>query len=333
MTKLKEYSIIIYEKLTEKLTKFIHNVIPDKDIEKTSILFWVISIVIIIAVIWGFIARIEQVVRAPGTVIPASKIQVVQSVYSGVITKISVKLGDEVKKDDFLFSIDETTAESEYISNEQAYEATLLEVETREKKVALIEDLVFQGAEAEMRLLDEQLTLVDAKRRLSQLSSRREALKLMKDRSIIRSPVDGVVSNVTITTEGQVIDQGQLLAEIVPKGQKLVIDAGVMPKDISFVNKGQKAKVSFTAYDPSVYGSFDGTVTEVSANTKQTSSDAPEVYSALIEINDMSELEDKGIKIQSGMVTDVSIIGQERTVLGYIFNPVSKLTREAFREQ
>ena len=90
MKKLIEYSVIIYEKLTEKLTKFIHNIIPDKDIEKTSILFWVISIVIIIAVIWGFIAHIEQVVRAPGTVIPASKIQVVQSVYSGVITKISV---------------------------------------------------------------------------------------------------------------------------------------------------------------------------------------------------------------------------------------------------
>ena len=57
------------------------------------------------------------------------------------------------------------------------------QVETREKKVSLIEDLVLQGAESEMRLLDEKLQLVDAQRRLAQASSKRQALKLTKEQA------------------------------------------------------------------------------------------------------------------------------------------------------
>ena len=57
---------------------------------------------------------------------------------------------------------------SDYQSNERVYEATLLEVETLQKRVNLISDLVDQGAESEMRLLDEKLRLVDSQRRLAQ---------------------------------------------------------------------------------------------------------------------------------------------------------------------
>ena len=322
------------EYLSNKQTKFISNLIPDKDIEKTSILFLFVVAFCLIAIIWGSFTKIDQVVRATGQAIPASKIQVVQSVYGGVINNINVKLGDKVKKSDELFSIDETNAEAKYNSNEEAYSATMLEVETRLKRVKLIEDLVTKGAEAEMRLLDEQLLLVDAQRRLSQISANREAYKQEKDQSIIRAPVDGEVSVVYVSTEGEVIQAGQLLAEIVPKDDKLLIEASILPKDISFVKKDQKAKVSFSAYDPSVYGTFEGVVKEVSASTNVDRSNRESgmsYYAALIEISD-EELSKNNIIVRSGMQADVSIIGQERTVVGYIFNPVTKLSRQAFRE-
>lgn len=324
-----------YEMLSSSLTKLISKIIPDKEIEKTSIIFWFIALFTVSAIIWGSIAKIEQVVRAQGQVIPASKMQVVQSLYTGVITDIAVKLGDNVVKDQKLFSINATNAEAKYQGNEEAYTSTLLELETRQKRVDLIENLVDEGAESEMRLLDEKLVLIDTQRRLSQISSNREAFKQEKDNSIIRAPVDGEISIVYVTTEGEVIQSGKLLAEIVPKGDKLLIEANVLTKDISFVSKGQKAKVSFSSYDASVYGSFDGIVTEISASTNRTndnSQDTQPYYSALIEVTDIAGLKSKNITIRSGMQVDASIIGQERTVIGFIFNPITKLTRKAFRE-
>ena len=54
------------------------------------------------------------------------------------------------------------------------------------------------------------------------------------------------------------------------------------------------------------------------------------IYSTLIEITDERVNE---IIIQAGMTVDASIIGQKRSVIGYVFTPVSKLKRTAFREK
>ena len=100
--KIKNYLTNIYlEKLPvirERFTKGIDNMIPDKDITKTSILFYFIIGFTSIAIIWGLLAKIDTVVRANGSVIPASKVQIAQAVFGGVIEEISVKRGDNVKK-------------------------------------------------------------------------------------------------------------------------------------------------------------------------------------------------------------------------------------------
>jgi len=315
-----------------RFTKFITDLIPDKDITKTSILFYFIISFCTIAIIWGFVARIDMVVRAVGEVIPATKIKVVQSVFGGVIESINIELGDKVKKGDTLFIIDGVKADAEYQSNERVYEATILEVETLQKRVDLISDLVDQGAESEMRLLDEKLRLVDSKRRLAQAESIRGSLKQQIDQTTILAPYDGTINDVYITSIGEVVQSAQLLANLVPEDEKLIIQVQVQPKDISFVQEGQKAKIGFSAYDPAVYGTFEGKVFEVGiTTTKGGDKDAPNVYyDTRIEVTD-EEIRD--ISIQSGMQVDVSIIGQKRTVFGYIFSPVTKLKRQAFREK
>ena len=88
---------------------------------------------VFVVIIWASFAKINQVVRANGTVIPASKIQVVQSVFGGVIDQISIELSDNVKKNDILFKID-------YEQSKINYEMTKIEVEEREKKI--LEELV-----------------------------------------------------------------------------------------------------------------------------------------------------------------------------------------------
>ena len=114
---------------------------------------------------------------------------------------------------------------------------------------------------------------------------------------------------------------------------KILILAQVDPRDISFISNGQKAKLSFSAFDPSVYGTFNGQVIKVAATTtKRDNQRAQELiyYDTRIEVDDPKINE---IQLQSGMTVDVNIIGQERTVLGYIFDPVTKIKRQAFREK
>jgi multidrug efflux pump subunit AcrA (membrane-fusion protein) len=318
----------INENLRTKLTSFINNLIPDKDITKTSILFYFIAIFCVLSIIWGFSARIDMVVRATGEVIPATRVKVIQSVFPGVIEKINIKLGDEVKKGDVLFVIDGVRTNAEYESNERAYEAALLEVQTYQRKTDLIEDLVNQGAESEMRLLDERLRLVDSQKRLYQVENNRLALRQQKEQTQISAPYDGFINDIYITTVGGVVQTAETLANLVPADEKLVIRALVAPSDVSFIKTGQKAKISFSAYDVGVYGSFEGVIAEIGVTT--TKQDENVYYETRIEVTDENI---NNINVKSGMEVEVNVIGQKRTVFGYVFSPVTKLKRRAFREK
>ena len=279
--------------------------------------FWLIGTFSISFVIWASLAQINQVVRASGTVTPDSKIHVVQTALSGPLEDIKISLGDKIESGDILFIIDNLNAK-------ELHDLAEAEVETRAKKVQIIEQLVSKGSDSEFRLLDEKLALIEAQKRFEQAKRRLEF-------SYIRSPISGVVSKVNSRNIGQIVKEAALLAEIVPENNVLQIEAGVNPKDIAYVRVGQKAKVSFTAFDMAIYGQVDGTVTKIAANST-ANEDGTSFYQAIIEVDSKSIAKEQNIIIQSGMQCDVSIIGQERTVLSYISNPITKLSMRALQE-
>ena len=173
-------------------------------------------------------------------------------------------------------------------------------------------------------MLDERLLLIEAEKRY-------ETAKRKLDFSFVSSPISGSVSKVNVDNVGQIVKEGTLLAEIVPEDDTLKIEAGVNSKDIAYVKSGQKAKISFTAYDVAIYGMVDGIVTKVAANTT-VNEEGVSYYPAIIEVDAKSIEEKQDIIVQSGMVCDVSIIGEERTVLSYIMNPITKLSMRALQE-
>jgi adhesin transport system membrane fusion protein len=82
----------------------------------------------------------------------------------------------------------------------------------------------------------------------------------------------------------------------------------------------------------SIYGMFDGIVTNVAPSTTQDSADQPSYYKTIIEIDTTNMESKKKISLQSGMMVDVSIIGEPRTVISYIINPITKLSKTALRD-
>ncbi len=288
-----------------------------EETRKSFVLLWVISIFTVIMVIWAAISEINQVVVANGEVTPESQVHLIQTNLTGPIETVNIKLGDEINKGDVLFHIARSTHYENYL-------ATLSEVEARREKVKILEDLFQKGAESQMRVIDEKLLLIDSEKRLN-------IAKTNYEYSEIKSSVTGVVSLVEAKNIGQVVNTGTTLAEVVPENANLRLKALVQTKDIAFVAPNLKAKIAFTSYDMSIYGQFDGIVKTVSASTSIDENNIP-YYTAIIEVDDKEAERLNEITIKSGMQASVSIISQKRTVLSYLFNPITKLSQTALRE-
>ena len=286
---------------------------------KSFILFWLIGSFTVVFVIWASFAEVNQVVRASGTVVPDSKVHLIQSGISGPIEEINIKLDDKVKAGDVLFLIDN-------VNREKSYNLAKKEFETRKRRVEILRKLVQTGSDSEFRLLDEELNLVSAESKFNQA-------EIALEYSKVKSPITGYISKINVTNIEQIVDQGSLLSEVVPEDDILKIEAQVAPKDIAYVRKGQKAKIAFTAYDMAIYGQVEGNVTKIASNTSATE-DGQTYYPAVIEIdnNELINERDKKIVLQSGMISDVSIIGEERTVISYLLNPITKLSQRALQE-
>lgn len=153
-------------------------------------------------------------------------------------------------------------------------------------------------------------------------------------RTEVRSPVAGRVNRVLVTTVGGTIAPGAPIAEIVPSGDDLVIEALIRPKDIAWVRTGQRARINVSAYDAAVYGSLHGRVVSISPDATLNERTGESFYTVRVVTSE--KLHDRAghaLAIGPGMVAEVNLLGDKRTVLEYILTPITRLTETAFREQ
>ena len=155
-----------------------------------------------------------------------------------------------------------------------------------------------------------------------------------RDRNELRSPADGIVNDVQITTVGGFVNAGEKIMQIVPVGDKLLVEARIAPKDIAFIKVGDRANVKVTAYDFATYGGLSGRVQQVSADSVYDEAEREAYYTVLVE-TDRAFLEKGGqrLPIVPGMICDVEIITGSKTVLSYLMKPVSRALNESLTER
>ncbi len=179
------------------------------------------------------------------------------------------------------------------------------------------------------RIEDELSTNVQA------LTQRQTAL----ERTELRAPSAGVVVNVRFTTLGAVVRPGDEVMQIVPTGDELIVEARVSPSDIAFIRVGQEASVKFDAYDSSIYGSGQGRVSYVSADTlteRNAEGGETSYYRVHVRV-DTSGMRPhrpgERIEIQPGMTATAEIKTGETTVFRYLTKPLLKTVDESMRER
>lgn len=402
---------------------------------------------LLLILVWMLIGHVDQVVTAPGKVIPFDKVKVIQHFEGGIVKSMMVRENTQVKAGDPLLELDLATGginKSEMSARMAAMEFERIRLEAEasghapvfpdkqekvhpaiaaaeratyaarhqelagsldalasnitqsrqrvaemqekltsleanlklaKQELAISEDLVrdkltssldhFQRKAAVERLLGEvamtrqalpgaraALEESAARRREEEGRFRRRAADEMSElqrkiaslreelgrasdqekRSVIRSPIDGVVKNVRIQAAGNVVKAGEPILEVVPLKEELVIEVKLSPTDRGYVNKGQFALVKVSAYDFYRYGGLEGKVTGIGADTDIGQKDE-QFYRVTVQ-TDKSHLGTNAadMPISPGMLGEVDIHVGSRSIFWILIKPVLKLRQEAFRE-
>ena len=199
---------------------------------------------------------------------------------------------------------------------------------------AAIKEIENKIGETRDRYRSEALSqLNEARTDLSKTQASGKAIEDRVNRTLVTSPVRGVVQQLMVNTIGGVIQPGSDLVEIVPLDDTLLIETKIRPQDIAFLHPGQEAMVKFTAYDYTIYGGLKAKLEQISPDTV-TDKDGKsfDIVRLRTEKNHLGS-DQKPLLIIPGMVASVDIITGKKTILAYLLKPILRARAEAFRER
>ncbi len=185
-----------------------------------------------------------------------------------------------------------------------------------------------QDASAELVRLRTELSMLD-----EQMAARADVLR----RTVLKSPVRGVIKTIKTSTIGGVVAAGAPVIEILPVGDRVRVEARIKPADIGFVQVGQAVDIKLSSYEYTVYGGLHGSVISISpdalADGERGANADNSYYRALVSA-DASALRAGGkeLPVLPGMTGTVEIRTGQRSVLGFVLRPMLK-SQEAFRER
>lgn len=209
----------------------------------------------------------------------------------------------------------------------------------REKNLAAI-------ARARQRIVEAELSLGSTRTRfmnevVMQLRETEEEIADLRDRIIaasdilqrlqVRAPVGGRVVNSQIFTEGGVVAPGAPLMDIVPADEMLIVEARIDPLDIDIVYPGLESEIRLSSYRTDEIQTIFGRVEDVSADSMMDPATGRSYYTARVVIDDQVIFPDDK-RIYPGMPVELVIVAGHRTVLSYLFEPLSRRLGRAMRE-
>ena len=382
-------------------------------VEGTPRVAWILYLiagVLVSALSWASLARVDEVTHADARVVPDGHEQVLASLEGGILRELFVREGMEVEEGQDLAELDPTRFEAQQAEGETkriALEASVARlmaestgrplvfppevlaasgvaaaeqasylarkralddaVSSNERGVGMMrrelgvsEAMSARGLLSEMDVLhlrrqinemslqsadrinrfrqDASAELTKQQTDLAQIEEQQAGRRDVLRRTVIKSPVHGLVKNIRSNTLGGVVSPGAPIMEIVPLGKKTLIEARVKPGEIGFLQVGQTAKIKLASYDATIYGTLEGVIDSISPDAigdpdRAVGSTDPTYYRVMLHV-DRNALREKGkpLPILPGMTGSAEVRIGERSVLNFLLRPMVK-SKEAFRER
>jgi protease secretion system membrane fusion protein len=175
--------------------------------------------------------------------------------------------------------------------------------------------------------------LTDIQRNRMSLKNKVDSLRFDLSLTDLKAPVDGIVVGLKTSTEGGVIQGGQVLMEIVPVDTSLIVEAQIPPHMIDKVRVGMEADMRFSAFNTTTTPVVPGLVKLVGADKLTPASGNGEAY-YLAQIETTSKTRELlgEHEIQPGMPVEVIVKTGERSFMSYLLKPLSDRFARAFKE-
>jgi hemolysin D len=149
----------------------------------------------------------------------------------------------------------------------------------------------------------------------------------------LTSPVDGTVQQLTVHTVGGVVPAAQPLMQIVPRADRIEVEAFLENKDVGFVHEGQAAAVKIDTFEYTKYGTIPAVVTHVSRDAIQDEKKGL-IYSVKVTLDKSRiDVEGKMIPLSAGMSVNVEIKTGNRRIIQYVLSPLVQHQHEALNER
>ncbi|MGG5885750.1 HlyD family type I secretion periplasmic adaptor subunit [Falsiroseomonas sp. HC035] len=145
------------------------------------------------------------------------------------------------------------------------------------------------------------------------------------------APEAGIVTDIRFVTPGSSITEGQPVLDLVPIGDRLVVEARIAPNDVEQVQPGQRVNIRLTALRQRTTPLLAGTLTYVSAD-RQADAQGQPFFLARAEINPGELSRIARLRLTPGMPTEVFVLGETRSALAYLVSPIRDSLRRALRD-
>lgn len=176
-----------------------------------------------------------------------------------------------------------------------------------------------------------ELTVVETK--ISELADRRTASEDRLARTDIRSPVSGIINELSVFTVGGVVTSAAKVATVVPRSATLIVEVRIAPTDIDQLQAGQPARLRFAAFNRNTTPELPGRVRHVSPATSRDAQTGASYYVAEVELTEEGRVGLVGKTLVPGMPVEVLITTEDRTALSYLVKPVLDHAHRVFRER
>ncbi len=154
--------------------------------------------------------------------------------------------------------------------------------------------------------------------------------------AIVRAPVAGQVIDLAVNTVGGVAAPGQILLQVVPHQEELVIEARVRPKDIDAVTAGMTSKIVLSALPQRNLPELSALLESIATDLSVDPVSGEPYYRARLTLSDVAidivrTRLDHPIRLVAGMPVEVFINDERMSPLQYLMSPLSNSMRRAFQ--